>query len=154
MSATNTDNQRREPRIDVRVPIVVYRGKVPVAAETADVSYKGLFVRTPEPPALRSLVRLKVSLADREFEAHAMAVHVVPCSDDPEGPPPGVGLQLWGLAGPNRSAWDDFVRTLVTARRASARPAASEGRLAATTDVATPSGFHAVASPARVSAKR
>ena len=103
------------------VPVTVFRGKTAITLETSDVSYKGLFVRTNEPPALRSLVRLRVKLMDRDFEAHAMAVHVVSGSDDPNDRPPGVGLQFWGLAGPNRSAWDDFVRNLVLARRAAAK---------------------------------
>ena len=113
-----TENLRREARVDVSVPVVVYRGKKAVALHTSDVSFKGLFVRTDDPPALLSLVRLKVALFDREFEAHAMAVHVV--RDPDEGRAPGVGLQFWGLSGPNRSAWDDFVRGLVQARRAAA----------------------------------
>ena len=77
LHAMSTENLRREARVDVRVPVVVYRGKSPVSLETSDVSFKGLFVRTTDPPPLRSLVRLKVALFDREFEAHAMAVHVV-----------------------------------------------------------------------------
>jgi hypothetical protein len=122
-----TENLRREARVDVCVPVVIYRGKNPVAVETSDVSFKGLFVRTNDPPPLRSLVRLKVALADREFEAHAMAVHVVTASastDEADARVPGVGLQFWGLAGSDRTAWDDFVRGLVHARRAHAAAAA------------------------------
>jgi hypothetical protein len=146
-----TENQRREPRVDVCVPIVVYRGKTAVALETSDVSYKGLFVRTSDPPALRSLVRLKVALVDREFEAHAMAVHVVAASTDPSERIPGVGLQFWGLAGPNRSAWDDFVRTLVQARRAAAKgpPSSSQGAEPLATEPGTPSGVRIVATSSK-----
>ena len=120
------ENLRREARVDVRVPVVMFRGKSAVSLETSDVSFKGLFIRTSDPPPLRSLVRLKVALFDREFEAHAMAVHVTTASEATEGADhgPGVGLQFWGLAGPDRTAWDDFVRRLVHARRA-APPAAS-----------------------------
>ena len=119
------ENLRREARVDVRVPVVIFRGKTAVSLETSDVSFKGLFIRTNDPPPLRSLVRLKVALFDREFEAHAMAVHVVSgVSDVPEGGDhgPGVGLQFWGLAGPDRTAWDDFVQRLVHARRAAPKP--------------------------------
>ena len=99
-----TENLRREARVDVRVPVIVYRGKAPVSLETGDVSFKGLFVRTTDPPPLRSLVRLKVALFDREFEAHAMAVHVVPAAEAGENHEAGVGLQFWGLSGPDRTA--------------------------------------------------
>src|SRR4029078_9267659 len=96
--------------------------------EARDSACKGVFVRGADPPALRSLVRLKVALFDREFEAHAMAVHVVkPSPADEDALRSGVGLQFWGLAGPDRTAWDDFVRVLVHARRATARPKAPEG---------------------------
>jgi hypothetical protein len=121
---TTTENLRRETRVDVRVPVVLYRAKVAVTLETSDVSFKGLFVCTADPPPLRSLVRLKVALVDRELEAHAMAVHVVAPSDGAEAGAvraPGVGLQFWGLAGPDRVAWDDFVAGLVQARRIKAK---------------------------------
>ena len=120
----SNENLRREARVDVRVPVTVYRGKKPLELETSDVSFRGLFVCTNDPAPLRSLVKLRVALAGREFEAHAMAVHVVlPAHGEgtPEGHQPGVGLQFWGLSGPDRSAWDDFVRGLVHARRGPVR---------------------------------
>lgn len=124
-----TQNLRREARVDVRVPVVVLRGKNAIALETSDVSFKGLFLCTAEPPPLRSLVRLKVALYDRELEAHAMAVHVV------EGAArAGVGLQFWGLSGADRTAWDDFVRGLAHARRVAAK-----ARLAAAQATPSPS---------------
>jgi hypothetical protein len=149
-----TENLRREARVDVRVPVMVYRGKSPVALETSDVSFKGLFVRTTDPPALRALVRLKVALFDREFEAHAMAVHVVRPGEGPENHDPGVGLQFWGLSGPDRTAWDDFVRGLVQARRAAAKKTAdSTATHPAMSEPTTPSGVRIVATTPRTSTK-
>ena len=153
--AMSTENLRREARVDVRVPVVVYRGKSPVSLETSDVSFKGLFVRTTDPPPLRSLVRLKVALFDREFEAHAMAVHVVAANEvRPEGDhhEPGVGLQFWGLSGPDRTAWDDFVRGLVHARRAVAKKS-SESAHPALSEPPTPSGVHIVVKAPHISSK-
>jgi len=143
--AMTTENHRREARVDVRVPVVLYRNKKPVTLETSDVSFKGLFVRTTDPPSLMSLVRLKVELFDREFEAHAMAVHVVADAGTAEDQRiPGVGLQFWGLSGPNRTAWDDFVRGLVQARRAAAKAKATD---------LTPSGMRIVATAPHTSSK-
>ena len=161
LHAMSTENLRREARVDVCVPVVVYRGKNPVALETSDVSFKGLFVRTTDPPPLRSLVRLKVALVDREFEAHAMAVHVVSTSSasddaaDGEHREPGVGLQFWGLSGPDRTAWDDFVRGLVHARRAVAKKSSQETQSAhpALSEPATPSGVRIVVTAPRSSSK-
>ena len=148
--AMTTENLRREARVDVRVPVTFYRGKKVVSLETSDVSFKGLFVRTADPPALRSLVRLKVALFDREFEAHAMAVHVVSDASDGDDRVPGVGLQFWGLSGPDRTAWDDFVRGLVQARRAAAKAKAPDAVQPASE--ATPSGVRIVAT-SRASSK-
>jgi hypothetical protein len=146
-----TENLRREARVDVRVPVVVYRGKSPVALDTADVSFKGLFVRTTDPPPLRSLVRLKVALFDREFEAHAMAVHIVKVDDTDETRVPGVGLQFWGLSGPDRTAWDDFVRGLVHQRRTSASSRKANASHPALNE--QPSGVRIVVTPPRTSSK-
>ncbi len=121
----NNENLRREARVEVRVPVTVYRGKKPLDLETSDVSFKGLFVCTNDPPPLRSLVKLRVALVGREFDAHAMAVHVVlPAAREADGAThqPGVGLQFWGLSGQDRMAWDDFVRSLVHVRRGPVRP--------------------------------
>lgn|GEM_PF-1256264 len=146
-SPSTNENLRREARVDVRVPVTVYRGKKPLELETSDVSFKGLFVCTNDPPPLRSLVKLRVALVGREFEAHAMAVHVVlPAHPDgvtaSEAHQPGVGLQFWGLSGPDRTAWDDFVRGLVHARRGPvARPTDTHPALSEPT---TPSGVRIV----------
>ena len=161
LSVMTTENLRREARVDVRVPVVIYRGKSPVSLDTSDVSFKGLFVRTTDPPPLRSLVRLKVALFDREFEAHAMAVHVVGPGDaasSAEQHVPGVGLQFWGLSGPNRTAWDDFVRGLVQQRRAAAKKPADarkpdESPHPALSEPSTPSGVRIVVIPNRASNK-
>lgn len=108
------ENMRREARFDVKMPVEVYRGRNTHSLETSDVSFKGLFVKTNDPPPIRSLVRLRVTLPGRAFEAHAMVVHVV------EGI--GVGLQFWGLSGSDRAAWDDFVRA-----RRPAKPTGNTG---------------------------
>jgi hypothetical protein len=113
------ENLRREARIDARIKVSVVRGRNLVSLETSDVSFKGLFLCTAEPPPVRSLLRLRVSLPVREIEAHAMAIHV--SKDEADGRSSGVGVQFWGLAGPDRTAWDDFVRDLIQARRAAAK---------------------------------
>src|SRR5687767_15815233 len=110
---TVTANLRRDARIDVRVPVVVIRGKMTLELESLDVSFRGLFLKCQDPPPLRSLVRLKATIPSRTIEVHAMAVHVVAAGEDREG---GVGLQFWGLSGSDRQAWEDFIRALIGAR--------------------------------------
>ena len=100
------ENLRREVRFGARIPVAIHRGRTHVVAETSDVSFRGLFLKTPEALPLRSLVRLRVTLAPtRVIEVHAMVVHVVDGG--------GVGFQFWGLSGKDRQAWDEFVRRLV-----------------------------------------
>lgn len=140
-----TANLRRDARLDVRVPVTVIRGKTTLALESLDVSFRGLFLKCMEPPALRSLVRLEVALPSRTFEVHAMAVHVIAADEGREG---GVGLQFWGLSGGDRQAWEDFIRTLIGVRRDAAKKAAQEalsGAHPATTEMNTPSGIRTVA---------
>jgi hypothetical protein len=172
--AMTKENMRREARADVRVPVVLYRSKLPVLIETSDVSFKGLFVCTTDPPPLRSLVRLRVprvalprdgALLERDLEAHAMAVHVVTrdlargTRDANVARQPGVGLQFWGLAGPDRTAWDDFVRGVIQVRRAAASaarqpaPAPGTGEPPALSEPTTPSGVRFVVTPAPTSSK-
>jgi hypothetical protein len=109
-----TANLRRDARIDVRIPVVVIRGSAKREHETLDVSFRGLFIACPEPPPLRSLVRLHVILTSRTIHVHAMAVHVVAADGTREG---GAGLQFWGLSGTDRQAWEDFIRRLTALRR-------------------------------------
>lgn len=135
-----SENRRWEARVDAKIRVAVVRGRRTVPLETSDVSFKGCFLRTNEPPPVRSLLRLRVSLPQREIEAHAMAVHVSAPKDssvDDIAPPTsgvtdnakdadakeraGVGVQFWGLAGPDRVAWDDFVRELILLERAEAK---------------------------------
>ena len=100
-----------------------------VSLETSDVSFKGLFLQTDDPPPVRSLMRLRVTLPQREIEAHAMAVHISATNDVSEGRTAGVGVQFWGLAGPDRTAWDDFVRELIQMKRAAVKRPAELARL-------------------------
>ena len=124
MRDASLENVRREGRVAARIQVLVVRGRRVVSLETSDVSFKGLFLRTDEPPPLRSLVRLRVSLPLREIEAHAMVIHVATPTDleqlgdvPAKDRGPGVGVQFWGLAGPERAAWDEFVRDLMQKKR-------------------------------------
>lgn len=143
---TVTANLRRDARLDVRVPVVIIRGKTALELETLDVSFRGIFLKCPDPPpALRSLVRLKATIPSRTIEVHAMAVHAIAGGEEREG---GVGLQFWGLSGTDRQAWEDFVRTLIAMRRDAAKKAAQEatsGTHPAMTEMNTPSGIRTVA---------
>jgi len=59
---------------------VLLRGGREVSLLTGDVSFRGLFLRTDDPPPLRQLLQVKLKLPPEndELVAHAMAVFVVP----------------------------------------------------------------------------
>lgn len=104
-----TTNLRRDARVDVSVPVALRRGSRTIELWTSDVSFRGLFLEmATDTPPLRSLVQLRVSLPNVNFDTHAMCVHTV------DGV--GVGLQFWGLSGADRAAWDDFVRREIERR--------------------------------------
>lgn len=143
----SSPNLRREARLDARIKVLAVRGRATEPLETTDVSFKGLFLATESPPPLRSLMRLRVSLPSRDIEAHAMVVHVsggaVP--DAEPGRERGCGVQFWGLAGPDKNAWDEFVRYLMSSQPA--KPKVDSGvRIATAADSAPPS-------PPRVASK-
>jgi hypothetical protein len=81
---------------------------------TNDVSYRGAFIRTDAPPALRQLLRVTFDLPNdaAKVSAHGMVVRVVTRGEGGGAPRvPGVGLQFWGPI-EQAKAWDQFVYDL------------------------------------------
>ena len=105
-----TENLRRDARLEARVPVAVIRGREARTHETADISFRGLFVETNDPLPVRSLARLRLVLPSRPIEAHAMVVHVAPAR---RGRAAGMGLSFWALSGAERRLWETFVRDLM-----------------------------------------
>ncbi len=111
-----SDDKRREIRYPARILAQVVRRGERIELLTNDVSYRGAFLRTDAPPALRQLVKVTFTLPDgASVSAHAMVVHVV----EPNGHErvPGVGLQFWGPVGQAKS-WEQFIYELKQRQRA------------------------------------
>jgi Tfp pilus assembly protein PilZ len=102
--------KRRDKRYRYQMPAVLVRGTREVPLLTGDVGYRGLFLRTDDPPPLRQLLQVKLRLppGNEEFTVHAMAVFVVPGATT--GRAPGVGLQLYAVSGEARQRWERFVQ--------------------------------------------
>jgi hypothetical protein len=110
------DEENGERRRDVRARIalpthVVRRGGVETV-EMLDASYRGLFIRTDEPPPERQLVKLLIELPTRDLEVHAVVVRLV---IDALGRT-GVGLRFFALNGEERSAWESFISSVISRR--------------------------------------
>src|SRR4051812_30148731 len=104
------DDKRREPRYPARIEARVVRRGDTVELMTNDVSFRGAFLRTDAPPALRQLVRVAFSLpGGEEVSGHAMCVHVVPPGNG--NGVPGVGVQFWGPV-QGAKAWEKYVYDL------------------------------------------
>jgi len=121
------DDQRREPRYAFQLPAVLWRGKRALDVGTEDVSFRGLFLRVKAPPAVRQLVEIEMVLPpdDKRVRLHGMVVYVIRATDGDEHAP-GIGVELRGLSGVARAAWEGFVRSLqaqsLTGPSARARP--------------------------------
>lgn len=102
--------KRRDKRYRYQMPAVLLRGTREATLLTGDVGYRGLYLRTDDPPPLRQLLQVKLKLPpeDDALTVHAMAVFVVPAST--VGRAPGVGLQLYAVNGEARQRWERFVR--------------------------------------------
>ena len=102
--------RRREPRYPYRLPITLHGGGLPQETITEDISYRGMFAITDQPPALRQLIQVKATLpgGGGEFHTHAMSVFVLE-RGNPLGRTPGCGLQLYALGGESKASWSRFI---------------------------------------------
>ena len=112
-------DKRREARYPARIIARVLRRNQNIELLTNDVSFRGVFIRTDAPPALRQLVKMQLVLPeDVIVGGHAMVVHVVPTPEAKgEGAVPGIGLQFWGPLA-NARAWDQFIHKLKVREKA------------------------------------
>ena len=106
---------RRELRFPARIVARVVRRGETIELMTNDVSFRGAFLRTDAPPALRQLVRVSfVMPSGQVVSAHAMVVHVVQSSGSNI---PGIGVQFWGPVAESK-AWEQYVYDLKVKQRA------------------------------------
>jgi hypothetical protein len=124
------NEQRREERCVVRLPVDLMRGKQRVTLVTENVSFRGLFVRTERPSPERRLVQIEMLVPpmDRRVSLHATVVHVVLPGTVRTA---GMGLQLMGQAGEQLERWEQFVRHVTPRPKRSRRgvPAADSASL-------------------------
>lgn len=106
-------DNRRDVRYKVQIPAVLIRGKSVLRYRTEDVSFRGVFLRTDDPPSLRQLVQIRLTLPpdNAEVAFHGMAVHVVR-PEEAKGRCPGVGIQFYAADGAERVRWETFIRAV------------------------------------------
>jgi hypothetical protein len=119
-----TEN-RRDARFHARILARIVRRKETIELLTNDVSFRGVFIRTDAPPALRQLVKIELVLPTSVVvSGHAMVVHVAATDGLPKGECniPGIGLQFWGPLA-HQKEWEQFIHEVRQRERAGAATA-------------------------------
>lgn len=106
--------KRRDIRYPARIVARVLRRNEHIELLTNDVSFRGAFIRTDAPPALRQLVRVAFTLPNGGpvVSAHGMVVRVVTKGEGGDASRvPGMGLQFWGPID-QAKPWEQFIHDL------------------------------------------
>ena len=112
---------RADERYGVRLPIELLFARGPIAAETEDVSLRGLFVRTDAQVPRGQLIRLRVRLPGSHAWLPLCAVVAFCRTPTPSRRLTGMGARLFGVGGTERKIWEAYIDTL---RRSRVRPSA------------------------------
>lgn len=105
----------RETRYKVRIEAELLQGnKSVLKTHTINVSTRGAFLVTDEPPALRQLFRVRFVLPPHNavVTIPCMAAHAVQVGNARR--PAGIGIQLYGVGGVDGTRWQQFVRWIRT----------------------------------------
>ena len=105
-----SSERRRDVRTKVSPPAAIIRGRTAERVQVVDASYRGLLLRTVDPPPVWSLVRLRIDLPSRTLEAHAIAMRQMPRSDGRWD----VGLRFFALNGEDQREWESYVAWALT----------------------------------------
>ncbi|MCK6545906.1 hypothetical protein L6R52_08560 [Myxococcota bacterium] len=108
----------------MRLRVAVVRGTEEEWFFTHNVSHRGLFIRTPRPPKLHEVFKVRVVLptGGSVLELHATAMFVKTPAERPDNP--GVGVQFFGFGGVDAARWRQFVREIRRDHPATLEPSA------------------------------
>ncbi|MBX3247642.1 MAG: TIGR02266 family protein [Myxococcales bacterium] len=111
------DDRRTSERFPACFPVDVRSGDHFLYAHVANISEMGLFVRTDEPLAIGTIVRLVlcpsgVNGASAPFEADGTVTWVNEVRPDGENLNPGMGVRFDGLTPEVRERLVELVRTI------------------------------------------
>ncbi len=108
-----TPHERVHARYQVDLTVTMKWRRNAATLKLLDASDGGVFVITDDQPSMRELVRLEFKLPGRAepLAAHGMAVNNA-LDNDPEGRPPGVGIQFYGMDRDTQRAWGQFIEQL------------------------------------------
>jgi hypothetical protein len=102
-------NARRDQRYRIAIPVTIV-SRDPVTVLTENVSFRGMFLRTDNPPPRMHLIRVRIALPNTEI---ALDTNVVVVSSSlPGARAPGVGVTFFALNGDTQKEWETFISTV------------------------------------------
>lgn len=111
--------KRKDRRYSFHVKVVLVSGRNELVAQTEDVSFKGIFVRTDTLLPERHLLRLKFTLPP-DGDALALTGMVARSVPAKDGKPPGAGIQFYGASAADLERWNAFIRHVAAGTPAAA----------------------------------
>lgn len=108
----SSKTQRREPRIDISLPVTLQLPDGELQYQINNASYRGVFIACPEPLPLRKLVRFRtqLSLDDEPLQMLGLVAHTInPTEARESGKTPGMGIQLYSVGKETRELWRNYL---------------------------------------------
>lgn len=108
----STKTQRREPRIDISLPVTLQLPDGELQYQINNASYRGVFISCPEPLPLRKLVRFRTQLSDDDepLQMLGLVAHTINATEAREsGKTPGMGIQLYSVGKETRERWRTYL---------------------------------------------
>jgi hypothetical protein len=104
--------QRREPRIDISLPVTLKLPDGELSYKISNASHRGVFIACAQPLPLRKLVRFSTRLAPEEepLQMLGLVAHTVnPTEARESGTDAGMGVQLYSVGKETRVRWRSFI---------------------------------------------
>lgn len=104
--------QRREPRIDISLPVTLQVPDGELNYEISNASHRGIFIACSQPLPLRKLVRFSTRLSDDDvpLQMLGLVAHTVnPTEAHESGRDAGMGVQLYSVGRDTRARWRAFI---------------------------------------------
>lgn len=108
----SSKTQRREPRIEISIPVTLQLPNGELDYTINNASYRGVFISCPDPLPLRKLVRFRTQLNvnDEPLQMLGLVAHTVNSVEAREsGTTPGMGIQLFSVGNETRARWRTFL---------------------------------------------
>ena len=112
-ASDNPRNNRRAPRVPLRLDVELQLPGQTKRYQTRDISYLGIFIECAEPLPLKKLVRFRTTLEGQEepLQMLGLVAHRINSTDAQEtSRTAGMGLQLFALGHEVRSTWRHFLK--------------------------------------------